>query len=98
MIDINDDKPDYGEMVLAALTLDKDSRIAIRRGPLTPAEEIDASNILDWKNGVHHSIFSRKQDGLFVITPLQWRPEYADTISHWMPYPKHPALIESEEK
>lgn len=98
MIDINEDKPEYGELVLVAVTLDKDARIAIRRGPSTPQEEIDASDILDWENGVYHSIFSRNEDGLFVITPLQWRPEYADTISHWMPYPEHPALVKSKDK
>ena len=93
MIDINDDKPSYGQMVLAALALDKDTTIAIFRSPSTPQDELDASDILDWKNGVHHSIFSRNQDGLFVITPLQWRPEYADTISHWLPYPEHPMVV-----
>ncbi len=85
MIDISEDKPYFGEMVLAALTFDKDTK--------SFSDGIDLLDIADWEDGTSHTVFTRNQGGMFAVTPLQWRPEYADIVSHWMPYPENPMLV-----
>lgn len=89
MIDIREEKPIQNELILAALTFDK--------GTKSFSEGVALSGIHDWSDGVSHTVVTRNQDRLCVVTPLQWRPEYADIVSHWMPYPRHPALTKSGE-
>lgn len=89
MKSINEEQPEYDEKILAALTFTKETK--------SFSDSINMIELVDWLESVSHTVLVRNEDGLFIVGPLQWKPEYQGLVTHWMPYPEHPLLKKEKE-
>jgi hypothetical protein len=89
MKSIKEEQPEQNEIILAALTFTEETK--------SISEGIDMSEIAEWLRGISHAVFIRNEVGLFIVGPVQWKPEYQGLVTHWMPYPEHPLLKKEKE-